>query len=405
VAGGWWVAIVELWPAADRPYIGGSADNSVLDLALDYNGVGRLVGDDKHVVTGATRGGGFASTPGIGRMFSDEVGSQVAWLLPAALILLLIGLWLTRRAPRTDRIRASLLMWGIWTLVTGVILSFVAGDFHSYITVTLVPGIAALVGIGGRELWKLRATQHGRIALSVIVALTAAMSVVLLERSPNFLPWLHWVVISFAVLSVIVLLARPAGRQWETAAVALIMLTALVAPFAYAIDTAATPHGSKPLAGPPADHGTKDDGSDEPADFDPSSPSGDAALFAPQLGFDPTFITLLQQAGTKWAAATVGCRDAAVPSLASRTPVMCIGGFNGNDPAPTLEQFQQFSATRQVRYFVLPEPSHRSKSPVTKWVQANYPGSEIGGQMVYDLTVPAQPQPPALSAQTRGSRR
>ncbi|MFD1517071.1 ArnT family glycosyltransferase [Pseudonocardia yunnanensis] len=394
VAGGWWVAIVELWPAADRPYIGGSADNSVLDLALDYNGIGRLVGDDKHVVTGATRGGGFASTPGIGRMFSDEVGSQVAWLLPAALVLLLIGLWLTRRAPRTDRIRASLLLWGVWTLVTGLILSFVAGDFHSYITVTLVPGIAGLVGIGGRELWKHRATQHGRITLAVIVALTTAMSVVLLERSPNFLPWLRWVVISFGVLSVIGLLARPAGRHWETAAVALIMLTALIAPFVYAIDTAATPHGSKPLAGPPADHGTKDDGSDDqPADFDPSSPSGDTALFTPQLGFEPAFITLLQQAGTKWAAATVGCRDAAVPALASLTPVMCIGGFNGNDPAPTLEQFQQFSATHQVHYFVLPEPSHRSKSPVTKWVQANYPGSEVGGQMVYDLTVPAQPQP------------
>ncbi|GAA1203073.1 glycosyltransferase family 39 protein [Pseudonocardia alaniniphila] len=393
VAGGWWVATVELWPSDDRPYIGGSADNSVLDLALDYNGVGRLVGDDKHVVTGATPGGGFASTPGIGRMFSDEVGSQVAWLLPAALILLLIGLWLTRRAPRTDRIRASVLMWGAWTLVTGLILSFVAGDFHSYITVTLVPGIAGLVGIGGRELWKLRETQHGRIALSVIVALTTAWSVVLLERSPNFLPWLRWLVISFGVISVIALLARPAGRHRETTAVALIMLTALLAPFAYAIDTAATPHGSKPLAGPPADHGVKDDDSDEPADFDPSSPSGDSALFTPQLGFDPAFITLLQQAGTKWSAATVGCRDAAVPSLASLTPVMCIGGFNGNDPAPTLEQFQQFSATRQVHYFVLPEPSHRSKSPVTKWVQANYLGSDVGGQMVYDLTVPASPQP------------
>jgi 4-amino-4-deoxy-L-arabinose transferase-like glycosyltransferase len=395
VAAGWWVAIVELWPATDRPYIGASVNNSVLELAFDYNGLGRLVGDDKHGTTGGMRGGGFASTPGLGRMFSDEVGSQVAWLLPAALILLLIGLWLTRRAPRTDRVRASLLMWGAWTLVTGLILGFVAGDFHAYITVTLVPGIAGLVGIGGHELWKRRATQTGRVALAVIVALTAVWAVVLLERSPHFLPWLHWVVILVGVLAVISLLARPAVRYWDRATITLVTLTALLAPFAYAIDTAATPHAEKPSAGPDVEHGMKDDddSDSEPADFDPSAPSGSEALFTPLLGFQPTFVTALQQSGTKWSAATVGCRDAAVPALASLTSVMCIAGFNGNDPAPTLEQFQGFIAARQVRYFILPEPSRRFKSPITKWVQANYPGSVVGGQMIYDLTRPPQPQP------------
>src|SRR5207248_558190 len=34
VASGWWVAIVELTPAADRPYIGGSQTNSVLELVF-----------------------------------------------------------------------------------------------------------------------------------------------------------------------------------------------------------------------------------------------------------------------------------------------------------------------------------------------------------------------------------
>ncbi|WP_433293831.1 ArnT family glycosyltransferase [Pseudonocardia sp. CA-142604] len=395
VAAGWWVAIVELWPKDDRPYIGASQKNSVLELALDYNGVGRLVGDDKHGTTGGMRGGGFASTPGISRMFSDEVGSQVAWLLPAALILLLIGLWLTRRAPRTDRVRASLLLWGVWTLVTGVVLSYVAGDFHSYITVTLVPGIAALVGIGGHELWKHRATQRGRIALAVTVAVTAAWSVVLLERSPDFLPWLHWLVALVGALTVVALLARPAIRRWGVVTITLATLTGLIAPFAYAIDTAVTPHAEKPSAGPKVDYGMKDDDDEQPADFDPSAPSGTDALFTPLLGFQPEFVTTLQQAGTKWSAATVGCRDAAVPALASLTSVMCIAGFNGNDPAPTLEQFQGFIAARQVHYFILPEPSRRFKSPITKWVQANYPGSVVGGQMLYDLTRPPQPQPQA----------
>jgi hypothetical protein len=89
----------------------------------------------------------------------------------------------------------------------------------------------------------------------------------------------------------------------------------------------------------------------------------------------------------------VGGRDAAVPALASSTPVMCIGGFSGNDPAPTLDQFQGFVAARQVRYFILPEPSRRYKSPITKWVEGNYPASEVGRQTVYDLTGPPRPQP------------
>ena len=47
--------------------------------------------------------GGFGGQAGLTRLFNAEIGGQISWLLPAALILLVAGLWLTRRAPRTDR--------------------------------------------------------------------------------------------------------------------------------------------------------------------------------------------------------------------------------------------------------------------------------------------------------------
>src|SRR6185312_4418949 len=132
------LAVVYLVPASARPYIGGSQHNSILELILGYNGLGRLTGDE----TGSVGGGAFGGTgmwgqTGPGRLFDSEIGGQVAWLLPAALILLVAGLVVTGRRPRTDRTRAALLLWGGWLLVTGLTFSFMAGIFHAYYTVAL----------------------------------------------------------------------------------------------------------------------------------------------------------------------------------------------------------------------------------------------------------------------------
>ncbi|MCX5064648.1 glycosyltransferase family 39 protein [Micromonospora lupini] len=162
VSAGWWVAVVELVPAGARPYIGGSQGNSILELTLGYNGLGRITGDEVGSVGGGGRmgggggGGPFSGQTGLSRMFDGEVGGQISWLLPAALILLVAGLLVAGRAPRTDRTRAGLLLWGGWLLVTGLIFSFMSGIFHAYYTVALAPAVGALVGIGGTLLWRQR---------------------------------------------------------------------------------------------------------------------------------------------------------------------------------------------------------------------------------------------------------
>ena len=105
----WWVAIVELWPASSRPYIGGSQHNSVLELVFGYNGFGRLTGNESGSVGGgpADAGGRWGPTGWL-RMFNDSFGGQISWLMPAALLLLVAGLVWTLRRPRTDRTRAAL---------------------------------------------------------------------------------------------------------------------------------------------------------------------------------------------------------------------------------------------------------------------------------------------------------
>jgi hypothetical protein len=145
------VLIAELIPAANRPYFGGSTDNNILELALGYNGLGRLSGSETGSIGGGGggRGGtGFGGVTGLFRLFGAEFGGQVSWLIPAALLSLAALLWVSRRAARTSRVRAFALLWGGWLLVSGLVFSYMQGIIHPYYMVALAPAIGALVGVG-----------------------------------------------------------------------------------------------------------------------------------------------------------------------------------------------------------------------------------------------------------------
>jgi len=145
VTAGWWVAIVELIPAADRPYVGGSQTNSVLELIFGYNGFGRLTGNETGRAGGPPGGGGPGGGGGafggggITQLVNPTWGGQIAWLLPAALLLFAALLWCSRRAPRSARLRASALLWGGWLLVTAAVLSLGQGIIPPHYTVPLAP--------------------------------------------------------------------------------------------------------------------------------------------------------------------------------------------------------------------------------------------------------------------------
>ena len=134
--------------------IDGSPDNSILNLIFGYNGFGRL--------SGGGAGGGRRRWREFQRRDRDLQVVQRphgrSGLLAAAGCRgrAVGGLAWRWRAPRTDRLRAALMLWGSWLLVSGAVFSFSSGVIHTYYTVELAPAIAALVAIGGAVLWQRR---------------------------------------------------------------------------------------------------------------------------------------------------------------------------------------------------------------------------------------------------------
>ncbi|WP_285223392.1 glycosyltransferase family 39 protein [Frankia sp. AgPm24] len=264
VSAGWYVALVDLWPAGSRPYIGGSTNNSLWQLALGYNGLGRIVGATAGSGGGGGGGGGmggsFGGPTGITRLFAERMGGEISWLLPAALIALVAGLWATRRAPRTDAHRAGLLLWGGWLLVSGLVFSYMSGIIHPYYTAALAPAIAALVAGVGVALWRLRDRRSARIALAAMVAVTGAWNHVLLDRVSTWLPALRWIILIGCLLVAVALAVGAAGRPTPgrpgRLAVVLALATVLglgTGSTAYTLATVSQAHtGSTPSAGPAA---------------------------------------------------------------------------------------------------------------------------------------------------------
>ncbi len=437
VSSAWWVAAVELIPTVARPFIGGSTTDSALDLVLGYDGLGRIFGMS---AGGGGMGGGFSGTPGILRLFNAELGGQVAWLLPFALVALVAGVALRGRAPRTDLRRAAYLMWGGWLLVTGLVFSFMSGTIHSYYAVALVPAIAALVGGGLVDMWALRARSRlGGVPLAAAMLASAATACVLLERSASFVPGLGIGVLFVGMASaVVVALPTEAGTRLRRAAVTVGLAALLAGPLAYSTYTVGQAYGGgDPQAGPQVAGSDRGGFGQGPGAMGGMAGVGAPPAGAPPIGVPPAGTTgtpagatgagttqadglAAMQAGTggidgapggtggqvdatlvdyllanrgsaAWIVAASSANAAAPIQLASGAPVMAMGGFTGSDPAPTLAELQGYIASGQLRYVLVGGqgggPGGTTASERDAWVTSactavDYGGS--GGSSLYD---------------------
>ncbi|TYQ07414.1 UNVERIFIED_ORG: 4-amino-4-deoxy-L-arabinose transferase-like glycosyltransferase [Gordonia westfalica J30] len=443
VSAGWWILAVELWPASSRPYIGGSQNNSILELTLGYNGFGRLNGNETGAVVpgrsgmsemGGAGGPGGPGRPGGGawgetgwlRMFEPAQGGQIAWLIPTGLLLAVVAAVLIGRARRTDPRRAYLAVWGLWLLVTMGVFSFMAGIFHQYYTAALAPAVAALVAGGAAVCWTHRDRLWVRIALGASVWIAAVWGFVLLNRTPDFVPWLRFAVLVVGLLAGAAMIFANV-RSVAAAAITGAILAGLAGPVAYTIDTVATEKsGSIITAGPrvegefggPGGRGGPDGRGmpGGPGQRMPGAP-GQGMPGAPGQGMPggrggdgpggllrgstPTaaVVEKLNADADRytWVAAAIGSNSASGYQLETGHSVMPIGGFNGSDPSPTLAEFQNLVAEKKIHYFLggggpgmggpgMGTDSERPASQISAWVEENFTAVTVDGVTMYDLT-------------------
>ena len=396
LSAGWFVVLTLVWPTSSRPYIAGSTDNSFMNLVLGYNGFARVLGRN-HLEFGRTDplgnsagdqllpahlGGFGGQAQGLGRLFAGEFGFEIGWLIPAALLAVVLVLLSRGRAPRTDRVRAGVLLFGAWLLIDGLVLSYMKGMVHPYYCLSLAPAVAGTVAIGAHEMWARRQSAFGRAGLTALVAVTGVWSWWVLGRNGSWLPALRWTILTGTVLAAVALaLSIPGRRRVAVVAAALGLTAVLAGPTAYAVATIGTSHrGGGPTVGPPR---------------------SDSSLGARAFGetqANPKLDDVLRTAKTKWSAATIGSSTAAALELSTGTAVMAIGGFTGSDPVPSLGQFKADVSAGQIAYYVVEKDwrgrsggwpaGNRNHTGITEWVAATFAVSHLGDADVYDLSTP-----------------
>jgi 4-amino-4-deoxy-L-arabinose transferase-like glycosyltransferase len=245
IVGGAWPALVELTPAADRPWVSGTSDNRVLSLIFEYNGLGRVDGQ-----TGGPAGLGgnmFGGSPGPLRLLNSALGGQAGWLVGFALLSGL-GMLLASRARRSDPRTGWLVAVGGAFLTTAVLFSAASGIFHPYYVSLLAPFVAALVGAGAAEL--IGGGLNVRILGPLMIAAGVAGELIVRGQYPGQLSWLPGVLVVVGALAALALVAFSA-RRVRMAAVGAALGALLLAPSVWAFDTLGyAASGTFPAGGP-----------------------------------------------------------------------------------------------------------------------------------------------------------
>lgn len=393
IAGGWWFVLVQMTPTSSRPFVGGSRFNSIVELTLGYNGLDRLTGEDaSRTMSPSAASLAEKLEPGFQRFLQPQFSGQFGWFLPLAIAGLCIAIWHIKRRSGSTVYRALLVLSGVWFVCSASVLAFMSGIVHPYYSLTAVPPLCCLAAIGFLHLYRLRSRRPVRLALTGVLLATMVLSFVTASRStPDFpaAPTVALVLWSITIALQVLPSPAPALRHMATA---LLAVTLMAGPVLWSINTILSPHAGAGVVAGPSILGLRTDHPDRKQLGSDVPPSFVAVMFGDLPERD--LISRLRAAPTTatWAAAMVGSETAANYQLESGRSMLPIGGFDGTDPFPTLEQFQTMVDKGKVASLVIQElppltlEGRGESAKIVEWVRANFPSEQIGAAQYYDLT-------------------
>ena len=417
-----WMTIVDLTPVDQRPYVGSSGNNTVINLAIGYNGVDRLLGmganrgiragsplpgapssgfnppslqpggrlqgnpgarqgDGRDGFGGGFNGGGPGGSFGTGRvgplrLFTAPLDKEVGWLLPPALLGMALLLFSNRLKWPVSQQHQAVLLWGGW-LVTGGVFFSIAGFFHEYYLAMLAPPAAALTGIGLMALWHLR-ERNLWLSIFLITLVSGGSMVYQVYLMQSFMPSIAWMPVLYVLftLGVILLVVEGMRRFWMPKPSASVSVVNPETESGWGKWTVIRSAGLTCLVAvllinpgiwSVLTNANSSSNQSLPAAYDGRS-SGPGRLRGLQVNL--ALLNYLQEntKDNKYLMAVPSSMQGADYVLASGRPVLYMGGFMGQDNVVTTEQLQKLVQSGDLRFIYWGGGRMGAQSAISQWV-------------------------------------
>jgi 4-amino-4-deoxy-L-arabinose transferase-like glycosyltransferase len=333
-------------------------------------------------------GGGAFNTSetgqaGLFRLFSEPLVTEASWVLPLALVSILLTA-ITLGFSWSKK-HLALILWTLWLLPALAYFSFTTGLFHRYYLIMLGPALAALTGMAFwsvSELFK-RSRWLGFNSLVSLVVITLGFQAVMLSEYSTA-SWLLPFAIVVTLIGLGILLVNKSS-QMKTVALAIVLLAILAAPFTWSV--MATANENANVALPTATINDAQPTTFMTPDNTVMSDNEEAIMNYLLANTDPDSYLL----------ATVNARSAAPYILETGRAVLTFGGFSGGDQVIDAAGVAEMIENGELRYILYSEKITNSHRDIAAWVRESCVPTSVPG-------VEARQQNPAQAQNTQNVR-